>query len=347
MTQMKKYNVGLIGCGEWAKRAYLPALQDAKDYQISALSGTFPIELGRKMSSELGIGKYFEKWEDMLEDNGLDLDLVIISTPHAFHYEQAKRALSEGINVHIDKPPATSLKELSFLIKIAKKYKVSLTVHTQMRCYPVFSIIKNLIETGKIGDVYMASGFFEQRLFDDYQSGWRSDNKLSCGGMTMDSGYHIVDLVEYLLGDGKIKNIHSLLHNCGLPNDAASAIIYNHDKTLVQIKVVRGVPKHCEQEGIEIYGSKGYVLASKQKTGNENNYKIAHYDTKSNIETEFTDPLNPESTHKQQPLLETLQSIRNNNEETMFNAIYSKSVVKILEKTYSQQLSRDQKRKLD
>ena len=333
---MKQYNIGLIGCGEWANRAYLPAIGSCEDFKIVALSGIFPVELGEKICAELKIGQYFERWEDMLECKDLKLDLVIISTPHKFHYEQAKRALSKGINVHIDKPPATTLKELHSLIKIAKKSNVSLTVHTQMRCYPTFSIMKDLIRRGKIGDIYMVSGFFEQRLFDDYRSGWRSKNGLSCGGMTMDSGYHVVDLVEYLLGKGKIKNIHSLLHNCGLPNDAASAIIYNHDKTLVQIKVVRGVPKSCEQEGIEIYGSKGYILGSKKKVGGESNYEIAYYDTKTNTRTEFNDPLDPRLIHKQQPLLETLQLIRDKNKkETMFNAKNSKNVVEILEATYS------------
>ena len=334
---MKKFNIGLIGCGEWANRAYLPAIGNCDDFEIVALSGIFPVRQGEKMCAELKIKQYFEKWEKMLEYENLNLDLVIISTPHRFHYEQAKLALSKGINVHVDKPPATTLNELYSLIKIAKKSDVSLTVHTQMRCYPIFSIMKDLVEKRKIGDIYMVSGFFEQRLFDDYRNGWRSNNELSCGGMAMDSGYHIVDLVEYLLGKGEIKNTHSLLHNCGLSNDAASAIIYNHDESLVQIKVVRGVPKSCEQEGIEIYGSKGYILGSKKKVGLESNYDIVYFDTQTNTQINFADSLEPNFTHKQQPLLETLKLIRNHNKkETMFDAKNSKNVVEILETIYNQ-----------
>jgi predicted dehydrogenase len=92
------------------------------------------------------------RFEDALEDPRVQA--VVIATPVSTHYELARRALEAGKHVLVEKPLATSSREASALLVLAKKRRLILMVgHTFVYSPPVIKV-KELLERKALGDIF-------------------------------------------------------------------------------------------------------------------------------------------------------------------------------------------------
>jgi len=80
-------------------------------------------------------------------------DTVIISTPDDLHYEPCMKALEMGYNVLLEKPIAQSEKECADILAQARKYGGIVAVCHVLRYAPYFIAMRNLIQSGDIGEV--------------------------------------------------------------------------------------------------------------------------------------------------------------------------------------------------
>jgi predicted dehydrogenase len=111
-------------------------------------------------------------FEELLRDPGLDA--VVIATPVSTHYRLARRALEAGKSVLVEKPLAMSCAESAELVRLAREQGRTLMVgHTFLYSAPVLKI-RELIETGELGDVlYIGSTRANLGLFQhDVNVAW-------------------------------------------------------------------------------------------------------------------------------------------------------------------------------
>ena len=103
-------SVGIVGAGGFAKLTLMPIISKLCDVKINAV---VDIDIARSLSAS----KLYGASNALVDDNDLfknDLvDVVIVSSPHKFHSEQALRALRNGKAVFMEKPMVTDHEELN------------------------------------------------------------------------------------------------------------------------------------------------------------------------------------------------------------------------------------------
>ncbi|MBN1153683.1 Gfo/Idh/MocA family oxidoreductase, partial [candidate division KSB1 bacterium] len=96
----------------------------------------------------------FETWQDLLDKPKM-ADALINATQDQIHYASTLRALEQGYHVLLEKPIATTVEHVFQLAQKAKKTDLIFQICFEMRYTPFFSTIKQLIDSGEIGDLVM------------------------------------------------------------------------------------------------------------------------------------------------------------------------------------------------
>ena len=138
--------------------------------------------------------KVFTDADEMLESKLLDL--VIISTPPNTHASWARKALSLGINVILEKPMALDVTQCDELMALAKQAGLLLVVYQNRRYDSDFLTIQKALADGVIGEVFHYEAFVGG--YGKPCSFWHSD-KLISGGAIFDWGSHFIDQIMTLL----------------------------------------------------------------------------------------------------------------------------------------------------
>ena len=149
-----------------------------------------------------------ETIEEMFES---DLDVLFICAFNNVAAEYSIKAINKGIHVFCEKPPARTIKELN-LVKaaLAKHPNVLLKYGFNHRSH--YSVIeaKKIIDSGKLGKLLWIRGVYGKAGSLDYHKNWRNFKNISGGGILIDQGIHMIDLMFYLSGQ-KFNVQHSLV----------------------------------------------------------------------------------------------------------------------------------------
>ncbi len=185
-------NVGIIGFGRigaehagWLQRSA----------GIGAVAVFDPTPARRDLALQRGL-RVFASLDELLGDD--QIDAVLISTPTAFHFDQAKAAIAAGRHVMIEKPMAMNLPQAKELAHLAEQNGVVLSVFHNRRWDADYLTIRSLIHSGTLGRVFN----IESRLGQwascvgpaarEYRPGWRNEAAYGGGGL-FDWGSHFVD----------------------------------------------------------------------------------------------------------------------------------------------------------
>lgn len=156
-------------------------------------------EARRLFEEEFGAPAY-EHYRQLLHEHGDSLAAVVIVTPHALHYEQAKAAIEQGLHVLVEKPMVTDVSDALDLVDSAADNDVVLQVGYQRHFNPAFREIRRLIADGRLGDIHMVNCYMAQDWIDNHRGSWRTDPAMSGGGQLYDSGSHLLDALLWTTG---------------------------------------------------------------------------------------------------------------------------------------------------
>lgn len=92
------------------------------------------------------------RYADILESSAVDA--VVIATETPLHFEMAEAALLAGKHVFVEKPMAQTVAEAERLVELAEANDLRLMVGHLLMYHPAFTYVKNLIDTGELGDIY-------------------------------------------------------------------------------------------------------------------------------------------------------------------------------------------------
>jgi len=154
MNNDNKQNIGIIGAGWWAAVMHIPTLLSNPSAEIAGICATDSAAL-KKLQDEFGISYGVEDYRKLLSE--VELDGVIVSSPHTFHYEHAKAALEAGCHVMVEKPFTTNSKDAKELVELAAKNNLNLNVSHGWNYMPIFEKALKLMRANLIGDVQHAA----------------------------------------------------------------------------------------------------------------------------------------------------------------------------------------------
>jgi predicted dehydrogenase len=126
-------------------------------------------------------------YETLTDALSLNPEIVSVCSPHKFHFEQTISCLNAGVKmIFLEKPPVTSLTELSHLMDNEKKFEAKIMVNYQRRYSPNYIALKNFFNEEKLGRPKAIQIFYSQGLEKN--------------------GCHMLDVAFFITKDqGKIK----------------------------------------------------------------------------------------------------------------------------------------------
>ena len=213
---MKKYNLGIIGAGMYGKILMRAFQQDERANIIwvnSASEGTT-----KSAAEEFGVEKWSTDYRDVVNDT--NVDAVIIASPPFVHAEQLEESLKSGKHVLLEKPIAESRESLQRILKAvesAPSLKVLEASCRHTRLSRKFKFIKDMIDSGKLGDVYhIHHATLSPITFIEYNpnGAWAMNKELAGGGPFADRGVYDLAFHLGLLDDvPQLKTVKSFTRN--------------------------------------------------------------------------------------------------------------------------------------
>lgn len=195
----KKIRVAIIGIGKIATRAHIPAYISNKHVDSIALVDIDKRKVERA-GKKFGIKKCFSSVNELFEKQ--DVDAMSICTPPNTHAEIALKAFGYGVHVLCEKPLATTVNDGKRMFEASQKKEKILMVGFNLRFRPNYQKAKNLIVRGRLGHVYYVEGNYltPNPLLTWGKSQWFFRPEAG-GGVLIDQGPHVFDLINYVLGD--------------------------------------------------------------------------------------------------------------------------------------------------
>ncbi len=203
---MSKLKFGVIGCGWIGIGKHIASLREHPNAEIVAICDIVPerMDAAQKQFNLEGVTKYSD-YRDLCADQSIDV--VHICTPNALHYEMCMAALAGGKDVHCEKPLATRSDHAFEMVEAAQKLGKRLTIGHQRRFFSSVQYMKNLVESGEMGEIYYAKALDARRrgvpTWGDYMS-----KEKNGGGILFDGAPHSLDMTMYLMDNFKPVSVY-------------------------------------------------------------------------------------------------------------------------------------------
>ena len=199
----KKIKFAVVGCGHIGKR-HAEMITRNPESELVAL-------IDIKQRAELGIEAYdvplFNSLSEFFSSN-LEVDVLNIASPNGFHAEQTLQCLEQRKHIVVEKPMALTKNDSEKVIFKALHVHRHLFAVMQNRYSPPSMWIKELIESGKLGNIYMVQLNCYWNRDERYykQESWHGKKDLD-GGTLFTQFSHFIDIMYWLFGD--IENINA------------------------------------------------------------------------------------------------------------------------------------------
>ena len=250
---------GVIGAGGIADRRTIPeGIVPAHNSELAAVMDIDEAK-AREVAGKYNVPKSYTSDTDLVNDP--EVQAVYIATPVNVHARQVISAAEQGKHVLCEKPLALEIKDCRRIVEACRDAGVKLGVGLMMRFHECHRAIKGAIETGKIGRPVMARAQLTC-WYPKIAGAWRQDPKLGGGGALMDLGVHTVDLLRMFLGE--VESVTGFAENVvqDYPVDDSSVLLLKfRSGAQGVVESFFNIPDAAAQNALEIYGTKGCILA--------------------------------------------------------------------------------------
>jgi len=202
---MKKLKVGLAGYGVVGKRRHLCI----KSHPYLELISVCDQKKDNMKSIEGDVNRY-GNYKDLLKDN---IDILLICLTNDIAPEVTMAGLESGLHIFCEKPPGRSVEDIAEVIKIENKNpSLKLMYGFNHRFHDSVQDALEIIQSQKLGKIISLHGVYgKSKLITFNQSDWRTKREVAGGGVLLDQGIHMVDLMRLMAGE--FKKVYSMVSN--------------------------------------------------------------------------------------------------------------------------------------
>lgn len=199
----RKIKFGVIGIGHIGAR-HVDAIVKNKNSELIAVADKLSFnDLEKKRNRDLSFLKkcqFYNNLNDIYQNP--DIDVLNICSPNGLHYEMAKKSITNGKHVLIEKPMTLRSKHANFLVEHAKKNKKFVFCVMQNRFSPTIMWLKKIIDKKRLGEIFSVHvNCFWNRNKNYYESSdWHGKLDLD-GGPLFTQFSHFIDILCWLFGD--------------------------------------------------------------------------------------------------------------------------------------------------
>jgi len=254
-------NIAVIGLGKMGI-SHLSILNALPDVKVSAIAETNRF-VTRVLEKYTGI-KAYSDYRKMLDREALDA--VVICLPNSLHYQACIDSIEHKVSFFVEKPFTLDPNQSKEIIDKSRTNNLLGMVGYVNRYIKIFQIIKEMLESDLIGEVYdYKASMLGAVVHAESKETWRNSVSEG-GGCLFDYGSHCIDLAIYLFGEideilsSELKVLFS--KQC---EDIVKAMVSHKSGVTGSIFV-----NWCDESQrkayneIEIFGKKGKIIANKQ-----------------------------------------------------------------------------------
>lgn len=261
--------IGIICPSEIAFRRFLPALKEAACFEFAGvavaskeefLGASDEILQKERQKAQPFIdgygGKIFNGYQTLIDSD--EVDAIYLPLPPGLHYPWAKKALSAGKHILVEKPCTTSLQDTEDLLLTAREKGLAVHENYMFVFHDQIEAVNELVRSGEIGQVrlYRIAFGFPMRAQNDFRY-----NKKLGGGALLDCGGYTLKYASLLLGP--TASLTYAVSNTleGFQVDMyGSAALVNKDGVTAQVAFGMDHNYKCE---LEVWGSKGTLYTNR------------------------------------------------------------------------------------
>lgn len=276
MAKAPTVRLGMIGTGGVGTDGHLAAYQRSPYARVVAACDVNPENLARAVE-RYEIPTTYTDYREMLARE--PLDAVDVSTPNRYHAEISLAAIARKLHVLCEKPLAMNRSEAREMAGAARKAGVITAVNFTYRNVPAARFIREIIQSGEIGDVYHLVMTYNQGWLVDPASphAWRLRKDMAGTGVLGDLGSHLIDLARWWVGEfqsvcGHLKTFvaeRPLPDGSGLApvdvDDASSFLAEFANGATGVLFSTRYAYARSNTQRAEIYGTKGGLVYDNER----------------------------------------------------------------------------------
>ena len=272
-----KYKVGIAGFGIVGERRK-KFIERSPSLHLVAICDKL-IEKREKIENHIS---FFTDYTDLLS---LDLDIIFVCMTNDIAPKVTVSFLKKGLHVFCDKPPGRNVNDIEKVIKVENKSKNQILKYGfNHRYHDSVILAKDLISNGDFGEIISLNGVYGKSRIVSFEGGWRSNKEIAGGGILLDQGIHLLDLIRFFSGEfNEVKSfVSNNFWNYDI-EDNAYAIMRNKDGVIAMINSSATIWEH--KFNLRINLTKGFLelsglLTSSKSYGEEKLFTHQH-DSKS------------------------------------------------------------------
>ena len=200
---MKKLVTAIIGMGVVGKRRK-HFIEKNKNYELIAVS-----DITFKKDSKKNDIYYYKDYKSIKNHK---LDCVFVTLPNYLAPVVTGELLKKNISVFCEKPPGRNINDIKRIIKIENKSKGKLMYGFNHRYHDSVVEALKIVQSNKLGEIINLRGVYgKSQLTTFNQADWRTKRDIAGGGVLLDQGIHMVDLMR--LFTGEFEEVHSFISN--------------------------------------------------------------------------------------------------------------------------------------
>jgi predicted dehydrogenase len=249
----KKLKVGIAGFGTVGRKRKMFIEKHSNLELIALCDKSFS-----NSKPEDNLIKCYENYEDILK---LPLDVLFVCLTNDIQPEVTKKALELGIHVFCEKPPGRTVQDIIDVIEVEKRHPdLKLMYGFNHRYHDSVQDAMKMIKSGSLGKIINIRGVYgKSNLITFNQPDWRTKRQIAGGGVLLDQGIHMLDLIRLFAGEfNEIKSFVSNSHWNHDVEDNAYAIMKN-DKDIIAM-IHSSATQWRHRFNLEINLQKGSII---------------------------------------------------------------------------------------
>jgi predicted dehydrogenase len=201
---MRRLKVGIAGYGVVGRRRRM-FIDQNPHFETVAVSD---IRIEKEHRDPDGVMNYPNY--DLLLNH--DLNVVFICLPNYLAADATMKGLTRGLHVFCEKPPGRDLNDVIEVRKVEQRNpKLKLKYGFNHRYHDSFMEASKIVRSNVYGTILNIRGIYGKSRIIPFSGGWRSERKLAGGGILLDQGIHMLDMIRNLAGD--FEEVYSCVSN--------------------------------------------------------------------------------------------------------------------------------------
>lgn len=192
---------GIVGCGDVCEVKSGPPLYKVPGSELRIVMRR-DAALARDFATRHGVPFHTTNAREVIEHP--EVDAVYVATPPDSHLEYALRVADARKPCYVEKPMARTAGECATMVAAFAAVERPLFVAYYRRALPRFIKAASLIQSGELGRLmavqYLYQGERRDRTPTVGRKSWREDARVAGGGLFLDLGSHVIDILDFLLG---------------------------------------------------------------------------------------------------------------------------------------------------